>query len=844
MKIKHLIILLFLFTCFVNAQNSAIVNPAIKDNLQQVIMKHPKANKERVSLLNEYARQCFYNNELLKGFEATREARILSKKLDFEGGKVMYYLTLSAYFYNTNKEMYNYYQMKAKWLSKSKNDELNNYYTNLKVPKTNLGNDFESYLKEYTKLQNHFEAIDDKEIQAVILDGIVYFNYKLDQDEEGIKVANQIIKLYTELNQIYPIFLQTTYKMYFLQRQGKTEEVKKLEAGLVKLFTKNKEENTIGFIANAMALGYRNTGRFILAIEYYQKSLVAFERNNDNQMLARCYLDMGQTYESLNMNSKAVNSYAKNEAILKLMKDTVNLKLVNENIIFPLIAVGKIDEAKKRMSIALRDTINGNKNYLWAKYYDASGQILKKNRKYAEAIPFIKKAMANFNQDKNYAWTTPFMLLYLTECYFNLEDYKSALKYGLQCHEWVNYNNDSPLTNKKVSLLLSEIYEKLGNKTLAYNYLKMHQKLVEESEKLDELNRIADEEVKAILDKSQKEIDALEKEKDLNNQRSKNQRLLIFSIAGALISVLILVFILYRNNKNKQKANSLLQKQKEEIQTTLEKLEATQAQLIQSEKMASLGELTAGIAHEIQNPLNFVNNFSEVSNEMIQEIKEERAKKKEERDETLENELLEDISSNLKKINHHGKRADAIVKGMLQHSRSSSGKKEMTDLNALCDEYLRLSYHGLRAKDKTFNATMKTDFDETIGKINIIPQDFGRVVLNLINNAFYACTERSRSAVNEKTNLKIVSYEPTVSITTKKENNKIIIKVTDNGNGMPKEIMDKVFQPFFTTKPTGQGTGLGLSLSYDIITKAHGGELKVESKENVGTTFTIEFPIK
>ena len=294
--------------------------------------------------------------------------------------------------------------------------------------------------------------------------------------------------------------------------------------------------------------------------------------------------------------------------------------------------------------------------------------------------------------------------------------------------------------------------------------------------------------------------------------------------------------------------NELLEHQVTErtrdLNQSLEHLKATQSQLIQSEKMASLGELTAGIAHEIQNPLNFVNNFSEVSNEMIQEIKEERKKSKENRDETLENELLEDISSNLEKINHHGKRADAIVKGMLQHSRSSSGKKEPTDLNALCDEYLRLSYHGLRAKDKSFNATMRTNFDTSLEKINLIPQDFGRVILNLLTNAFYAVNERLRHFDKLSVNLaqSDSGYEPTVSISTKKENDKITIMVTDNGNGMPQHVIDKVFQPFFTTKPTGKGTGLGLSMSYDIITKGHNGELKVESIENEGTTFSIIIP--
>ena len=277
----------------------------------------------------------------------------------------------------------------------------------------------------------------------------------------------------------------------------------------------------------------------------------------------------------------------------------------------------------------------------------------------------------------------------------------------------------------------------------------------------------------------------------------------------------------------------------EDLQHTLSELKLTQQQLVHSEKMASLGELTAGIAHEIQNPLNFVNNFSEVSNELIDEMNEE-----------LDNGDIEeakaisvDIKQNLEKITHHGKRADSIVKGMLQHSRSSNGKKEATNINALADEYLRLAYHGLRAKDKSFNAQLVTDFDESITTVDVIPQDLGRVVLNLLTNAFYACAERSRSAVNEKQKSGLKNYEPIVSISTKKVKDTLEIKVMDNGNGMSNSVKEKIFQPFFTTKPTGQGTGLGLSMSYDIITKGHGGELKVESAENQGTTFRIILPL-
>ena len=273
-----------------------------------------------------------------------------------------------------------------------------------------------------------------------------------------------------------------------------------------------------------------------------------------------------------------------------------------------------------------------------------------------------------------------------------------------------------------------------------------------------------------------------------------------------------------------EESNSTLQK-------LLEDLKATQAQLIQSEKMASLGELTAGIAHEIQNPLNFVNNFSEVSNELIDEMTEQLEKGNAEDAKAIAGE----IKMSLDKINLHGKRADGIVKSMLQHSRTSSGKKEPTDINVLADEYLRLAYHGMRAKDKSFNAALKTEYDESIGLIKILSQDIGRVILNLITNAFYA--------VMEKKKLYPEGYEPTVTVSTKKTGNNIIVVVKDNGTGIPQKVLDKIFQPFFTTKPTGQGTGLGLSLSYDIVTKGHGGELKVETKDGEYTMFNVILPV-
>ena len=337
------------------------------------------------------------------------------------------------------------------------------------------------------------------------------------------------------------------------------------------------------------------------------------------------------------------------------------------------------------------------------------------------------------------------------------------------------------------------------------------------------------------------ELDENQRNYELSQVKAKNKeqtRLII--IGSAVLMMAIILFFIIRNNRKHKRMNLVLQAQKLEISNSLKILQSTQAQLIQSEKMASLGELTAGIAHEIQNPLNFVNNFSEVSQELIDEMKVELNKG----NYTDAEQIAADIKDNLNKIHHHGKRADAIVKGMLQHSRTGTGKKEPVDINALCDEYLRLAYHGMRAKDNSFNTTLVTDFDSTIQTIQIQSQEMGRVILNLINNALYAVGEKQKHFVN--------NYEPKVTIKTKRKDQLIEISVEDNGMGIPASIKDKIFQPFFTTKPTGQGTGLGLSLSYDIVTKGHSGELRCETKylsdhtlssiNQSGTTFTILLP--
>ena len=379
---------------------------------------------------------------------------------------------------------------------------------------------------------------------------------------------------------------------------------------------------------------------------------------------------------------------------------------------------------------------------------------------------------------------------------------------------------------------LSNLDTKQGDYKGAYEYYKLYTLYRDSVENIETSKKFLQAQLKHDYEMKEANAKAAQAKKDMAEKRTRNiQYLIIISFAIIIFAAVVILFIQRKNNRQKQKVNLELQVQKEKAEGALSELQSTQALLIHSEKMASLGELTAGIAHEIQNPLNFVNNFSEVSSELADELK--GALNKNDKQEAFA--IADDIKENLNKINHHGKRADSIVKGMLQHSRSSTGQKEPTDINALVDEYLRLSYHGLRAKDKSFNATIETHYDESLEKINIVPQDIGRVILNLFTNAFYSVSEKKKN--------KKEGYIPTVSVSTRNLKDKVEIIVKDNGTGIPQKVLDKIYQPFFTTKPTGQGTGLGLSMSYDII-KAHGGELKVETKEGEFAEFIINLPVK
>jgi two-component system, NtrC family, sensor kinase len=483
--------------------------------------------------------------------------------------------------------------------------------------------------------------------------------------------------------------------------------------------------------------------------------------------------------------------------------------------------LNEIDSAEKHLQDAYKKAISKN----WSTNLSMLflGHIYRKKGDYIHAISNYRHSInASLNKDFNLKDAIE-GYLGLAQTFQLIGQRDSAIWYSEKAFTMATANS-FPAQSLDASILLKDLYTQIGSIDSAFKYQGLTLSLKD--------SLFNQEKIRAGQNLSFNEFQrqtaikaAVETEKIKYQNRIK-----IYALLAGLGLFLIIGLLLYRNNRQKQKANKVLE-------STLINLKATQSQLIQSEKMASLGELTAGIAHEIQNPLNFVNNFSEVSNELLEEMITELGN--DNKEDAIA--IADDVKQNLEKILHHGKRADGIVKGMLQHSRSSSGIKEPTDINVLADEYLRLAYHGLRAKDKSLNATIKTDYDESIGNINIIPQDIGRVLLNLYNNAFYAVTEKKKSPHPLKGG---EEYEPVVTVTTRRlspplgDRGKIEISVRDNGTGIPQKVVDKIFQPFFTTKPTGQGTGLGLSLSYDII-KAHGGEIKVETKEGEGTEFII-----
>ena len=650
-----------------------------------------------------------------------------------------------------------------------------------------------------------------------------------------------------------------------------TDKNKALTYGKYQLEELKKSKTlNIEYISSAflrqLRLPYRNSIMLKEGFEFYNEKLRGYKQNNDSAGLADCYYVLGGFYRTIGLIDQAIYNMKKSVSYMR-KNGTDNsippfLNPIGRNNWFNNLSVvgfyylqkRDYNEAMKYANITYNEdkrvntTRSQNTTTVIAQAKLLSGQLdsvmyyldqsfeNKENQKEHDFIAFALQiralykiktgALEEAESDLIKSWKlidenkiqpaarpgsiAPDYYLALIRIKQNKPDEAIALLV-----KDIGRLKSQRLDVLRDYKLLAELHEKTGNNEKARDYYKSYISLQDSLQADREKYGSLSFETEQQMNENELSITKLQSENKISDLTKK------FSF-GIVALVLLLAGVVYYRFKSKQKANKVLE-------TTLNNLKSTQSQLIQSEKMASLGELTAGIAHEIQNPLNFVNNFSEINQELIAEMNTEIEKG----NYSEVKEIAKDVSENEEKINHHGKRADAIVKGMLQHSRSSSGVKEPTDINKLADEYLRLAYHGLRAKDKSFNATMKTDYDETIGNINIIPQDIGRVILNLITNAFYAVDEKKKSGISND--------DPTVSIITKKLNDQIEITVSDNGNGIPDAIIEKIFQPFFTTKPTGQGTGLGLSLAYDIV-KAHGGEFKVETIEGKGTNFIIILP--
>jgi len=585
-------------------------------------------------------------------------------------------------------------------------------------------------------------------------------------------------------------------------------------AKIYKISQKNNDRNAEATAWTYYGQGYRLMGNYTKALECHYKSIAIATKIGNKSQIAFSYNQLGHIYKDREENDKAIEIYR----IALFFSEEGRGKIVKYappmNLGSVYLSQGKLDSSIYYSNRALEvlHLTNENQNIFIPNMLGNLGGAYSRMNKKNEAEKYFQRALSIVTKPNYKSSRVKYLVFFTIAEHFRRNQQLDSCLYYAKMAITALENTVFGYLMAKPAQLLSELYEgKNADSTVKYLriYLKTNE-VINSTRVTQQLQVMAFEEEQRKLELEQ-------------TRKEAQVRLKIYFLIAGLLLVSIFGLLMFRNNRQKHKINT-------KLENTLANLQATQKQLVQSEKMASLGELTAGIAHEIQNPLNFVNNFSEVSTELVDEMKSEI--KKGNYDEV--NVIADDVKQNLEKINHHGQRAADIVKGMLLHSRSSSGVKEPTDINALADEYLRLAYHGLRAKDIDFNATMKTDFDKSIGKIKIIPQDIGRVILNLITNAFYA--------VNEKSKQGIADYEPTVSVNTKKVNDKVEIKVTDNGNGIPPNILDKIFQPFFTTKPTGQGTGLGLSLSYDIV-KAHGGELMVESKEGAGSEFYIQLPI-
>lgn len=671
-------------------------------------------------------------------------------------------------------------------------------------------------LKEAQKAKYYQGEIDLR--QSLTTNYCFKGNYKAAQ--EHLDYMRKFIKPGDSLNLAY---VYSNYGMLY-GMQSKYDSSASFYEIAIGIEERKKDSPSLANSYTNLAISYQQLGNYPQALQYQQKALRIAEIKNNEISQAYTLTNMGITYENYGDTLKAEQTYLK-AAELGKKHELRNVELYVYSNLSTLYVREKRWEKGYDFAVKAADlaALFGDQGIQAASLSKAATARANQNR-FSEGTALAKTAIQLADSsgqplNKSQAYVAMANLLFLQN------KYKDAIPFYEKNFEALKgvdiYVEGNSITYKE----LSRCYEETGNFVKALQNYKLGADIADSIRSKENIRKATELSMNYEFNKKQEAL-AAEKKRQDELARTRQIALLV-----GLVSALILALVAFNGYRNKRKANALLTEQKQKIESTLDELKSTQKQLIQSEKMASLGELTAGIAHEIQNPLNFVNNFAELNGELADEL--QTALASDNKEDALD--IVHDIKQNAEKIAHHGKRADSIVKGMLQHSRVSSDQKESTDINNLVDEYVRLSYHGMRAKDKLFNVKMETDLKPGLPKISVTPQDIGRVLLNMINNSFYA--------VNDKKKKSGEGYEPVVKISTDIQNGKVIIKVADNGPGISQAIADKIFQPFFTTKPTGQGTGLGLSLSYDII-KAHNGTIQVETGEEESTTFIILLPVR
>lgn len=787
----------FLLSFLLTVSLSGFSQSHFADSLYELLKRYPQADTTRVNLLNELSE----HTELMaeRSDSLSKQALLLARQLHFKPGEIIALgLQSSARARIGNKQQALEIANQALELAKQiNNDRLNALVLRrLALVYRYLG-EYQKALATNRQALKHAGQTQDTKLRSKILIelGLVY--RLLGKPSTAMEYLQRSLKAAGADRSLQADILRTIAELYRAEEAYIAAAENALKALEAARQAKDLHRTTLSSIQ--LSDIYNSLEEPSQALPYGLQALNEAERFGEMTTIAGVLNSIGSSYALLKQYPEATAYYERSLKIVQQLNNRRSITIREANLADVYELQGMYDIAKKHAFRAL-----------------AGAKAIGERTAIVKVQNILARAHLHTGRLDSARWYGERSLRLAQEI-----GHKSFIQDAYQ--------------------LLSQVYALQNDTAKAYRYQLLYSTYNDSISSVQAGRRLELLQYQANLGKKQSEINLLSKTNQLQSEASRRQQQLLLSLFVGLVLTLLLAGVLWKTNKQRQKNNAELlslnkeiESQRDSLDSTLTKLKSTQEQLVQKEKMASLGELTAGIAHEIQNPLNFVNNFSEVSTELVEELKHgpmQRLVNEEKAEAEL---LLHDLTQNLMRIHQHGRRADAIVKGMLQHSLSSKGVKEPADINALADEYLRLSYHGLRAKDKAFNARLQTDFDNGLGTVEVVPQEIGQVLLNVFNNAFYAVRQKKHQLNGQ--------YQPEVKVSTRQLDGGVEIRVKDNGTGISTNLKNKIFQPFFTTKPSGQGTGLGLSLSYDIITKGHRGEILVDSQKGEYTEIVIKLP--